>query len=143
MPINRTKTAAAIAKLMPYIIQGAHLGAMNIKGITQSQFFLLILLHTNGEISMKAIADRVGVRMPTLTGMINRLVKQGYVKRVLKQDDRRQVWIALTPKGHDMLKQFQGVLCKRWEMVLGILDDVQVKQFYNIVDKLMNKLGNP
>lgn len=140
---NRSQAASAIAHLMPYIIQGAHLGNMNITGITQSQFFLLILLHTNGPSSMTAIAARVSVRMPTLTGIINRLVNAGYVKRIMHADDRRQVFVELTPKGRKMLKHFQGVLKMRWEDVLSILNDQEVKQFYTIMDKLIKKLAKP
>lgn len=139
--MNRPQTAKAIATLMPYIIQGAHLGGMKIKGITQSQFFTLILLHTNSSMPMNALAERVGVKLPTMTGMVNRLVKSGYIKRVLHETDRRQVWVELTPKGKGMLHEFQGALRRRWEDVLAILDDSQVKQFYRIVEKLISRLG--
>ncbi len=139
--MNRPQAALAMSHLMPYIIQGAHLGSLKMKDITQPQFLLLVKLHTNGTCSMNVLATHMQVKLPTMTGMVNRLVKAGCLKRVLKEEDRRQVWIALTPKGHTFLKHFQGILKKRWEDVLAILDEREVKQFYCIVDKLTKKLG--
>ncbi len=139
--MNRQQAAAAMSHLMPYIIQGAHLGSMDMRGITQSQFLLLVMLHTNGSCSMNGLAKRMQVRLPTMTGMVNRLVKAGYLKRILKAEDRRQVWVALTPKGQVFLEQFQRILKKRWEDVLAVLNEREVKQFYAIIDKLIKKLG--
>lgn len=140
--MNRKQTAVAMSHLMPYIIQGAHLGAMNMRSITQSQFLILVMLHTNGTCSMNSLASKMQVQLPTMSGMVNRLVKSDYLTRIVKEEDRRHVWISLTPKGKDFLEQFQGILRKRWEDVLAILDEREVKKFYLIVDKLIKKLGD-
>lgn len=130
------KTAAAISQLMPNIIQGAHLGILTDHPLTQSQFLLLICIHAKGECSMSTLAAHMKVQMPTMTGMVNRLVKAQYLRRIPNLKDRRQVVVDLTPKGKDFLKEFQGIISRRWQDVLKALTVDEVKQFQHIVLKL-------
>ncbi len=136
MALIHQKTAGAIAQLMPNIIQGAHLGIFASRTMTQTQFLLLICAHANGACPMSKIATSMKVSMPTMTGLVNRMVKAQYLKRVAHPDDRRQVLIALTPQGQKVLKQFQAILCQRWANVLEGLNDNDVKAFYQIITKL-------
>jgi DNA-binding MarR family transcriptional regulator len=45
------------------------------------------------------IADRVHLSQSALSRLIGRLEKDGLVERTVCQEDRRGVWVALTPKG--------------------------------------------
>ncbi len=138
--INRQMTAQRVAQLMPNIIQGAHLGFMAKRAITQTQFFVLISVHAKGTCPMSVIAQKMNVRLPTMTGMVARLVAGGYLKRIVNPDDRRQVVVALASKGEEFLKQFKMVIGKRWESVLHILSQKELEDFYHIVTKLNQQL---
>jgi DNA-binding MarR family transcriptional regulator len=133
---KRQQTAQTISFLIPQIIQGAHLGVYTSRSITQTQFLLLVYLHAKGSCTMKDVALHMAVSMPTVTGIVNRLVQANYIKRQNDPRDRRQVVIALTPKAQNFIKGFQKIIAKRWEEVLTILNEEEVEQMLNIVTKL-------
>lgn len=85
---------------------------------------------------MSALASHMKVRLPTMSGMVDRMVKAQYLKRVNNNNDRRQIMIELTPKGQKFLNQFKSIITKRWEEVLKVLTDEEVREFHHIVVKL-------
>lgn len=138
--LNRTTTAVAISHLMPNIIQGAHLGVLSSRMVTQSQFLILLSVHARGACAMSVLAEHMKVRLPTMSGMVDRMVKAQYLRRVYNDKDRRQVMIELTPKGQKFLNEFKGIITKRWEDVLKVLTDREVMEFHHIVVKLNESL---
>lgn len=49
------------------------------------------------------LAERAGVTRATMTGLIDTLEKDGYVKRIPDPSDRRMMSVQLTPKGEALL----------------------------------------
>ena len=78
--------------------------------------------------------------MPTISGIVDRLVKAGYIGRLDDPKDRRQVVVELTSKGELLIKQFQSVIGQRWQEVLKSLQTKDVESFYRVVVKLKNAL---
>lgn len=74
--------------------------------ITPPQFTTLrcIACHGSG-VSMSELADHCQAVMPTMTGIINRLVSRGLVERKQEPKDRRSVLIHLTQEGKALLEQ--------------------------------------
>jgi DNA-binding MarR family transcriptional regulator len=64
---------------------------------------LLELFAEGGALSASELALRVGVSGPTITGVTDRLAKQGYVRKTLGRADRRTVSIRLTAKGRSFV----------------------------------------
>lgn len=67
--------------------------------ITLPQFRLLVALSTHGPLNLLALAERLDVKSPTATRMINRLVAAGLVEREINPISRREVVIDLTGTG--------------------------------------------
>lgn len=109
--------------------------------MTQTQFLILVSLHAKGTCTMGAIASHLKVSMPTVTGLINRLFEADYIKRIPQDEDRRQIVIALTPKAHEFLKEFQTLIAKRWMEVLDVLNEKEIEQMHSIVNKLNQSMG--
>src|SRR5437868_892 len=105
--VTRKEVSIAISRLMPQIIQGVHLDFMDKGRITQTQFLILVAIHSRNTTSMRILADSMHVSMPTMSGIINRLVKANLVKRTVGSDDRRQVMLTLSPSGAVLIQQFQ------------------------------------
>lgn len=67
--------------------------------ITYSQYLLLLVLwETEGQ-TVKQIGTRLNLGTGTLTPMIKRLEKKGWIKRQRSVDDERKVFIYLAEKG--------------------------------------------
>jgi DNA-binding MarR family transcriptional regulator len=138
--VSRQETSRAVAQLMPRILQGIQLDFFIKKGVTQTQFLVLMALHGYGGSTVGRLAESMQVRMPTASGIISRLAKAGYVKRAPSTHDRRQVVIALTTKGSGFIAAFQAVVRRRWEEVLRALEPHELAMFYEVITKLRVQL---
>lgn len=132
--------SGAIAQLMPRILQGIQLDFFVRKGTTQTQFLVLMAIYAQGQCTMSQLARNMHVRMPTATGVINRLVHAGFVRRIPHPTDRRQVIVTVTAKGREFIREFQHVVRRRWEEVLRSLSPKELAMFHHVVSKLQRHL---
>lgn len=130
------RTAAEIAALLPYIVQGVPSSTLAKASLTQTQFRMIVTMSLKGACTMGAMARQMKVSMPTVTGLVDRLVAARYLKRVKHPDDRRQILIELTPQAHVFLKEFEAVYARRWVEILQILDADETAQMLVISTKL-------
>ena len=129
-----------MAQLVPRIIRGAHLDFFSKIGITQTQFFVLVAIHGHGRCAMGTLARHAHVSMPTISGVVGRLVGAGYVRRVPDAQDRRSVLVTLTVKGRTLIQRFQAVIQHRWQEVLKPLEGGELDAFHRVVVKLTEQL---
>ena len=139
-PVNAHAAARTFAHLLPYIIRGVQLAPRTARDLTQRQFAVLAAIHADGRCRMGLIARNLGVSMPTATGLINRLARAGYVRRVASPADRRQVMVELTAKGQGRVRQLQEAVQRRWSDVLRSLAPRELEAFHHVVTKLHQQL---
>jgi DNA-binding MarR family transcriptional regulator len=65
---------------------------------------------TPGRATHAELARRLWVRPATLTGIVDTLVKAGYVARERDETDRRVVWLVLTDSGREMARSIGNQL---------------------------------
>jgi MarR family transcriptional regulator, organic hydroperoxide resistance regulator len=70
------------------------------------QFRLLRVLLTHERITMQELAALLDVAPPTVTGLIKRLLTQGYVARVHDEADWRNIWIQITEQGRQAITNY-------------------------------------
>jgi len=70
--------------------------------LTPSQFFVFNALCMGDGITVGEIGERVYLDSSTLTGIIDRMERSGYVERRPNPDDRRSVLVYLTPKAREL-----------------------------------------
>lgn len=138
--VTRKVLSSAISRLMPRIIQGVQLEFLVKRALTQTQFLVLVAVHSRGPCPMNILSRSMHVSMPTMTGIINRLVKNGYINRLASEDDRRQVKIELSGQGQAMIAEFQKSVSRRWEDVLKDLDQKDIEDFHRVVGRLSEQL---
>ena len=73
--------------------------------VTLPQLVILDLLEREGESKMTDLANFTNVTTAAMTGIIDRLVRDGYVERAHDTRDRRIVNIKLTSKGTKLIGQ--------------------------------------
>ena len=76
------------------------------------------------ETTLGDVARNLNVTPAVVTGLIDRLERRGYVRRVASVYDRRRVYIELTTAGEDVRDHAEDQLAKRLEsMVTNISYD--------------------
>jgi MarR family transcriptional regulator, organic hydroperoxide resistance regulator len=68
-----------------------------------AQLKSLLIIAGKGETNFRTLAQDLGVTPGDITGIIERLVAQGFVSRKPSPEDRRIIWLQATDKGRDLL----------------------------------------
>ena len=94
-------------------------------GLTDVQFNILMILKEPGSqgLSQQELSEHLIVTKSNVVGLIDRLERGGYVKRVSHPSDRRFNQIVLTPKGQKLEAKVE-------------------KSYFKEVDKMMNVLSS-
>ena len=140
LSVSRKDASAAVAALMPYIMRGIQLEFFVRRGITQTQFLLLSSIRAYTRCTMGMLARNLHVSMPTVSGVVDHLVRSGFVHRVPQPDDRRQIAVELTAKAESFFRDFEAVVRRRWEEVFVTLDPHELEAFHHVVTKLRQRL---
>lgn len=75
--------------------------------LTLAQLSALASLELAGAMTPRELADTERVRPPTMTKIVARLEERGLVQRSPHPSDGRQVLLAATPTGREMLAQLE------------------------------------
>jgi len=76
-------------------------------GLSQGRFLTLIVMNRNPDeaASPSSLAEKVGVKRATMTGLLDRLERDDLIERRAHQRDRRKIGVQLTPKGRQVLTE--------------------------------------
>jgi DNA-binding MarR family transcriptional regulator len=92
-------------------------------GLTWPQLATLRAAERLGDCSIGALARAVHLSQPTLTGIVQRLERAGYVRRSPHKQDGRSVTITITPTGRNLLEKAPSLLQDRFHGELAKLKD--------------------
>ena len=81
-----------------------------VEGLINSHGTVLSAMYDNdGKMTMNGIAKFVGKRKSTITDMVKKLEKLGYVSREKSREDARVIEVSLTEKGWEFRETFKKV----------------------------------
>jgi DNA-binding MarR family transcriptional regulator len=101
--------------------------------VTLTQYRSLVILASRGPQSMAALAEAVAVTPPTASRLCQRLVRKGLVRRRTDRHDRRQVRLALTEAGRDLI---DTVTERRRQEIADLLASVPAEVQHSVVAAL-------
>jgi DNA-binding MarR family transcriptional regulator len=84
---------------------------------------LRVIGHCDGRISQSALADLLVLSRPSVTRILQRLERAGFVERRTSDDDQRQTLVALTPAGRDVEDRLDRALAEYAAMSIGRLPE--------------------
>lgn len=106
-------------------------------GVTVPQFYALLSLEKHGRAyPMKELAQATEQALPTMTGIIDRLVRMGLVERRRKESDRRVVLVRLTRRGEQLLKEVKARRRQSFYKALAKFDDEKLDQLLSLLEAL-------
>lgn len=108
-------------------------------GLTVPQFLCLRAIATSpgDELSVAEIAELVQLSSPTVSRIIDRLERAGYVQRKRRSDDRRKLSISLSRSGQERLAQLPLPLHERFVERLNRMDALDRDAIRLALDKLV------
>ncbi|MFH1782495.1 MAG: MarR family transcriptional regulator [Candidatus Omnitrophota bacterium] len=109
--------------------------------VTQAQMTILVSIRDYGKCKISTLAKDRNISPPTATGLIDRLVKGGYVKRSPDPEDRRICMVSLTKKGENSVTDFLSTVKEVWKDILLCLNHQEQEEYLNILRKIVASLS--
>ena len=107
--------------------------------VTPIQVILLFFLQKNGGSSLTQISQGLMLENPTVTGLIDRLEKLGYVKRSDHPSDRRVYLVYLTEKGKTVANKALPIVKKLNEQIKEGYSKDEIEDFKKVLIGAFNK----
>ncbi|MFZ7134401.1 MAG: MarR family winged helix-turn-helix transcriptional regulator [Eubacteriales bacterium] len=99
--------------------------------ITAPQGMVIGILAHEGKMKIGELSEKIGLSISTVSGIIDRLEKQGMVERVRSQEDRRVVYVDLTKNFKDISK---NRFCHMEKMFDSIMNEATPEEFHSIIE---------
>jgi MarR family transcriptional regulator, organic hydroperoxide resistance regulator len=105
-------------------------------GLTGPQLTVIKLLETFENLSLSSLSERIRAQNSTVTGIIDRMEREGLVRRDRSTTDRRVVHISLSEKGQKLAKQIQVEPMEIFRGALQSLSHADLRDLLRIMNKL-------
>lgn len=135
-----TSSEVITGKIGALIRSYARLRALHTKELTKnydlsvSQLLCLQCLYQNGKMSMSDIADNIMVNLSTVTGIVDRLEKKGFIERLRESADRRIITIALTKKGRSLAANSPPSVHHKIVQAVKMLSEAEREEIFQALD---------
>lgn len=109
-------------------------------GLTPAQFGVLTVLQAHPGLGQSSLARALGFDKVTVLRVLRGLQARGLVSRAPADDNKRNVCVALTPAGADLLQQAQKPAERAYKRLMAPLDRQQQEQLLQLLQLLTGEL---
>jgi len=139
-PITRSVAISEIMQSLRQIFRAIQDYSQEVSkefGITGPQLWALKIISADGRLSLGQLTQKMYLHPSTVSGVVDRLEKKGYVSRDRDREDRRVVTVHLTPEGKKLVKQAPNPI--QGKMVYGLrkLERRKLDSIYDSAQKLV------
>ena len=109
---------------------------LNDAGITDQQWRIIRLLAENGTLDFQDLANQACILRPSLTGILTRLEKTGYVVRLKPSNDQRRVFLKLTAAGEQLYNDTNELVNNRYDDIESVFTKEKLLQLNQLLGEL-------
>ncbi|MDD4956062.1 MAG: MarR family transcriptional regulator [Candidatus Omnitrophica bacterium] len=131
--------AKEVTTLMPLILRRAfktQIHALSKLNITLPQVIILEAIAEKGSCNMGELATVLELSMGSVTGIVDKMIEQGFVKRERSVEDRRIVHVVCLEKGRKALDVIGNTRVNAVSGMFEILDNAEKKEYLRILKKI-------
>lgn len=110
------------------------------KNLYPGQMPLLVTLWREEGLSQRELADRLGVKPPTLNVMIGRMEKNGLILKKQDPKDSRRSRIYFTEEGRVICEKARERFADVQESIMNYFTEEEQKQLYDLLNKFCDCL---
>ena len=108
--------------------------------LTGPQLTVVKLLEQIGDLSLSELSERIRAQNSTVTGIIDRMVRENLVTRERSKEDRRVVYIRLTTKGKKLAEEIPIEPMEIFRGALATLTASEVRDLVKILGKVAKRV---
>jgi DNA-binding MarR family transcriptional regulator len=105
--------------------------------LTGPQLTVVKMLEQIGDLSLSELSERIRAQNSTVTGIIDRMERENLVVRERSKEDRRVVYIRLTPKGKRLAEE---IPIEPWEIFRSALESLSASEVRDLV-RILGKVA--
>ncbi|WP_437551312.1 MarR family transcriptional regulator [Sorangium sp. So ce327] len=109
-------------------------------GLTGPQLTILKLLESFQDLSLSTLSERIRAQNSTVTGIVDRMEREGLVRRERSKADRRVVHIRLSEKGARLAREIQVEPMEIFRSALLSLSSTDLRDLLRILTKLQKQV---
>ena len=107
-----------------------------MKKIVTSHADIIVALRISGELTLSEVADKINRERSTVTTLVSKLVKLGYVQQRKNESDNRSSFLSLTEKGKSLIPEFQSITKVLFEKAIEGISKEEWSYFRKVLEKL-------
>lgn len=97
----------------------------------------LILAPEGNEVTQRDLEKELGLKAPTVNGVVDRMVEKGLITRATRKSDARCRVVALTEKGRTAVEQIHEVIQESEQFSRTILNEQEYKAMQEMLVRLI------
>lgn len=139
--MNKYLAISKISKIRNEVIDyiECELRKRGIEGLVVSHGNILdILYENNGKLTMKEISEGIGRSKSTVTQLVDRLLKAGYVTKESNLEDKRYSYIVLTEKGLSIKTDFKEISQNVMKEFFEDFTEEEIEMFLLLLDRVIH-----
>lgn len=107
-------------------------------GLTYTQYIVMMILWEYGGMTEGELGRIIHLESGTLTPLLKRLEKQGFILRSRLESNERKLFIELTDKGLELRQQAEAVPCAMRNSIP--LEEGELLQLRELLNKAMTRM---
>lgn len=109
-------------------------------GVTRVQWIALYYLGLNEGLNQKELGEKMNIKDSTVARLIDRMEKEGQVKRTKNPADRRNTRLDLTEKGKNLRKQLLPEGERMGEIFTQGISEEEIEIFKKVLIKMVKNI---
>lgn len=109
-----------------------------VKGLVPSHGDILVALLKAEKLTMKELAEKIDKDKSTVTALVDKLIKLGYVEKSRDVEDNRVVFVTLTKSGKELKPMFGSISKELISIVYKDIPQNEREEVNNILTKIKN-----
>ena len=114
----------------------AEMAEQGIQDLATSHGDIIYALYNNHRMTMAEIAKKIGKDKSTVTALVDKLVRTGYVVKERDTTDSRVVHVALTAKGEELKPVFEEISQRMLDVFYADVTEAEKKVLLRILMKI-------
>lgn len=108
-------------------------------GLTIPQYQLLLAAVQNQGITLGDLSEHLNCSRGNVTGIVDRLERDEWLKRERSRDDRRVITVLLTEKGRKVI-EIERELSRQMQSLSGVWEEAQRQNLYQSLTRIYREL---
>ena len=139
---NKNKAFRAAMMIKELYSKTTNIMSDNLRdsGLTHQQCVVLQLIAHNKEMTVSQLCKDMSLAKGTVSGIVQRLEKLGYLEKEKREDDKRNTYIKFSDKGLEFAHSFKNNMSDSFENIFSNCSDEDMDEMIISLRKILDKV---